>query len=307
VANDGQTPILANQDFGGFNLTNLGTASGVTGTFSGTVTAVNFVGSTNGGRFRANFSSATSAQFLFQSTTANGNTFIGAIPNGSSTSSFFDAYGAADPDNAPIIRFGTEGTGHYINSIKTGTGTLVGFRFLMNGVQNAIFDTAGVWTFSSSPLIPTAAPGDNSSKAASTAFVAAVDALVLHKAGIETITAVKTFQTGSEPVGKNLPKAWCRFNGTTAGTNAPTAGYNVTSVTRNGVGDYTINFTVNMADANYCVSGMVGYSGNSGCWLNVARSVTATPLAVGSARILTNVSGSPVDAEIVCAEILANN
>jgi hypothetical protein len=46
-------------------------------------------------------------------------------------------------------------------------------------------------------------------------------------------------------------RAWCIFNGTTTGTNAPTAGGNVSTVTRNAVGDYTINFTTAMPDANY--------------------------------------------------------
>ena len=50
-------------------------------------------------------------------------------------------------------------------------------------------------------------------------------------------------------------KAWCNFNGTTAGTNAPRAGMNITSVTRNGVGDYTLNFTSAMADTNYAIVG----------------------------------------------------
>ena len=49
-------------------------------------------------------------------------------------------------------------------------------------------------------------------------------------------------------------RAWCVFNGTLTGTNAPISGSNVTSVTRNAVGDYTVNFTAAMPDANYCVS-----------------------------------------------------
>lgn len=49
-------------------------------------------------------------------------------------------------------------------------------------------------------------------------------------------------------------RAWCTFNGALTGTNAPSAGGNVSSVTRNGVGDYTINFTTPMPDTNYSVS-----------------------------------------------------
>jgi len=44
-------------------------------------------------------------------------------------------------------------------------------------------------------------------------------------------------------------KAWVNFNGT--GTVAIRASGNVSSITDNGTGDYTVNFTVAMADANY--------------------------------------------------------
>jgi hypothetical protein len=46
-------------------------------------------------------------------------------------------------------------------------------------------------------------------------------------------------------------KAWVNFNGT--GTVAIRASGNVSSITDNGTGDYTANFTVAMADANYAV------------------------------------------------------
>jgi hypothetical protein len=43
-------------------------------------------------------------------------------------------------------------------------------------------------------------------------------------------------------------KAWVNFNGTTAGIRAS---YNVSSITRNATGDYTINYTNAFADTNY--------------------------------------------------------
>lgn len=57
-------------------------------------------------------------------------------------------------------------------------------------------------------------------------------------------------QSGNAPVFG--VRAWCTFDGSIAGTNAPTAGGNVTSVTRNGVGDYTVNFTSTMPNASFC-------------------------------------------------------
>lgn len=45
-------------------------------------------------------------------------------------------------------------------------------------------------------------------------------------------------------------KAWVNFNGT--GTVAIRRAFNVSSITDNGTGDYTVNFTNALADANYC-------------------------------------------------------
>lgn len=47
-------------------------------------------------------------------------------------------------------------------------------------------------------------------------------------------------------------RAWVNFNGT--GTVAIRASGNVSSITDNGTGDYTVNFTTAMPDANYCLA-----------------------------------------------------
>lgn len=51
-------------------------------------------------------------------------------------------------------------------------------------------------------------------------------------------------------------RAWVNFNGT--GTVAIRASGNVTSITDNGTGDYTVNFTTALSDANYAVVGSSG-------------------------------------------------
>jgi hypothetical protein len=53
-------------------------------------------------------------------------------------------------------------------------------------------------------------------------------------------------------------RAWVNFNGT--GTVAIRASGNVTSITDNGTGDYTVNFTTAMPDANYAFSALCGYN-----------------------------------------------
>ena len=47
-------------------------------------------------------------------------------------------------------------------------------------------------------------------------------------------------------------KAWVNFNGT--GTVAIQQAFNVSSITDNGTGDYTLNFTTALADANYAIT-----------------------------------------------------
>ena len=49
-------------------------------------------------------------------------------------------------------------------------------------------------------------------------------------------------------------RAWVNFNGT--GTVAIRASGNVSSITDNGAGDYKVNFTTAMPDANYTLSGV---------------------------------------------------
>ncbi len=55
---------------------------------------------------------------------------------------------------------------------------------------------------------------------------------------------------------KQICKAWVNFNGTTS-PGTIRSSYNVSSVTKNGTGEYTVNFATPMSDANYAVSGVV--------------------------------------------------
>jgi uncharacterized protein (AIM24 family) len=75
-------------------------------------------------------------------------------------------------------------------------------------------------------------------------------------------------------------RAWVNFNGT--GTPAIREDGNVTSITDNGTGDYTVNFTTSISDANYaavCTAGTTG-TADSGRTL-----VTANANATGSCRV----------------------
>ena len=91
-------------------------------------------------------------------------------------------------------------------------------------------------------------------------------------------------------------RAWVNFNGT--GTVAIRASGNVSSITDNGTGDYTVNFTNFMPDVNYCVQALTGDTSSivPRAWQNTTR---ATP-AVGSIAIGTvNFSSIFADAPYV--------
>lgn len=91
-------------------------------------------------------------------------------------------------------------------------------------------------------------------------------------------------------------RAWVNFNG--QGTVAIRASGNVSSITDNGTGDYTVNFATAMPDANYASSAAhTGYAGNIG------YTFLAAP-AAGNQRVFTHVSGStPVDPSTVMLEV----
>lgn len=88
----------------------------------------------------------------------------------------------------------------------------------------------------------------------------------------------------SDPTISGAAKAWVNFNGT--GTVAIRASFNVTSITDNGTGDYTINFSTNLTDANYSVAGMVSAEGESGSEKSDIRFKSTTALATSNCRIM---------------------
>jgi hypothetical protein len=81
-------------------------------------------------------------------------------------------------------------------------------------------------------------------------------------------------QSGAAPI--YAARAWVNFNGT--GTVAIRASGNVSSITDNGTGDYTVNFTTAMPDANYAVTCAAGTG-------SVGDTPTIDSTATGSVRI----------------------
>jgi len=106
----------------------------------------------------------------------------------------------------------------------------------------------------------------------------ATDAVTTAKIAANAVTAAKLGTTEQ----KQICKAWVNFNGTTS-PGTIRSNFNVSSVTKNGTGDYTVNFTSSLADANYsaCVS-VAAANTNVGYYL-VAALNNSVRLAVGVA------------------------
>jgi hypothetical protein len=94
-------------------------------------------------------------------------------------------------------------------------------------------------------------------------------------------------------------RAWVNFNGT--GTVAIRASGNVSSITDNGTGQYTVNFATAMPDANYAVSGSAQISSFAGTgWQGYSVSISSTAPTASAARILTSsYAAGAFDASIV--------
>lgn len=104
--------------------------------------------------------------------------------------------------------------------------------------------------------------------------------------------------TGTAPV--YACRAWVNFDGT--GTPTIRASGNVTSITDNGTGDYTINFTTAMPDANYAVTGLASSAGSTN---GQALAIHPTsPLATSSVRVLADSRTAGVyDPTYVCVAV----
>ena len=88
-------------------------------------------------------------------------------------------------------------------------------------------------------------------------------------------------------------RAWVNFNGT--GTVAISASGNVSSITDNGVGVYTVNFATAMPDANYATLKISGSTGSLGTY---SSDTPQTTTAVGIQDF--NSSWNNVDSPYVC-------
>ena len=84
-----------------------------------------------------------SNRVLFQTTTVNGNTFLGAIPNGAGTQSGLLCINNAAPANSAFAGLTISATSALLNSGVLGTGTQIPLAFAINGTEKMRLSNGG--------------------------------------------------------------------------------------------------------------------------------------------------------------------
>ena len=138
--------------------------------------------------------------------------------------------------------------------------------------------------------------------------------------GITNLRRIGTFKTNSTGSGeimegsivndahygynfsKQLVKAWLNMTGT--GTIAINDSFNVSSLTDNGTGDYTITLINAMANANYSVVATPKQTGSGVA--TTAHIDDATALSTTAARVVTQDGGSAADAPLLFVQIIGD-
>ena len=121
---------------------------------------------------------------------------------------------------------------------------------------------------------------------------------------ISTLSDGTNSTSATNPI-RGSAKAWINFNGV---ASTITNSFNISSITKNGTGDFTITFTTAMANANYSWSGMAtdtgGYNFNfPSVGARQTSNMTTTTLRIGTSY---QQSSSAVDFTVVMVQILSS-
>ena len=186
------------------------------------------------------------------------------------------------------IQAGTFSAGGGGNGFTSNAYYNSGWKYVANGYASNIFEQNG-------NLLFTTAPSGTAGNAITFTTAMTLDA-----------NGNLQFNSGYGSVATAYGcRAWVNFNGT--GTVAIRASGNVSSITDNGTGDYTVNFTTAMTDANYSAvfGGKIDSisSGINYTLIGVNRTSSTTQQA-GSIRLNTSASNfTSYDYEIISVSI----
>jgi hypothetical protein len=117
---------------------------------------------------------------------------------------------------------------------------------------------------------------------------------------ITTLSDGTNSTSATNPI-QGSAKAWVNFNGT--GTPAIRASYNVSSITDNGTGDYTVNFTNALADANYSALVTAGVTGNASGSNPEFYGKVSNFLTSSVGANCRSATGGASDSEVMCVAV----
>jgi|CXWL01.1.fsa_nt_gi hypothetical protein len=95
-------------------------------------------------------------------------------------------------------------------------------------------------------------------------------------------------------------KFWINFNGT--GTIAQRTSYNVTSITDNGVGDYTVTIATDFSSADWVPFSMIGRDTTAAAAMGIHAELYRAVMAAGTLRVLVSYDGGGTGAVAQDAE-----
>lgn len=123
---------------------------------------------------------------------------------------------------------------------------------------------------------------------------------------ILTVDTSNIINTQANPI-TNCPttsKAWVNFNGTTATPSTIRSSYNVSSITRNGTGDYTVNFATAMSNADYTITALASSEANVQITNLYIQSISTSGAQILS---LNSQSGTLLaNKAIICVQVFGN-
>jgi hypothetical protein len=171
--------------------------------------------------------------------------------------------------------------------------TASNFTLTLPAATGTVLTTAGISAPVEFPAGSASAPSITTTGDTNTGiFFPAADTIAFAEGGVEAMRLDSSgnlqFNSGYGSVAVAYGcRAWVNFNGT--GTVAIRASGNVSSITDNGTGDYTVNFTTAMPDANYTVCSGANYL--AGVYGRITMRNMGTAPTTSAVRLLCNVIG----------------